>query len=122
MIKRNWQFYYASKHVWQTIKLSRHLPEDVRTTAIDPCIQTNGYALHPENLMVTMLSDSRKTVRARAVELIKKALPNGEERYGMAPYYGGANGSALTKSNDAKLGASWAAWKVDIWHKCRRTS
>ena len=73
MINRNWQFYFASKHVWQSVKLSRYLPEDIRTAAIDPYIQINGFAPHPENILVSMLADTRKSIRRRAVELIKEA-------------------------------------------------
>ncbi|KAK3909522.1 Transcription antitermination protein NusB [Frankliniella fusca] len=80
MIKRNWQFYFAIKHVWQSIKLSRYLPEDIRAVAIDPYIQLNGYALHPENMLVTMLSDSRTAVRKRAVELIVAARSNPQQQ------------------------------------------
>ena len=47
MIKKNWQFYHSSFHVWETIRESRFLPKKLREAAVDPCIQTNAFALHP---------------------------------------------------------------------------
>ena len=79
IIKKNWQFYHSSFHVWETIRESRFLPKKLREAAVDPCIQANAFAMHPKNLLMTMLVDYRQEIRRQAVDIIKKARQNQKE-------------------------------------------
>ena len=67
MIKKNWQFYHSS------FRESRFLPKKLREAAVDPCIRTNAFALHPENLLMAMLVDSRQEMERQAVDIVKKS-------------------------------------------------
>jgi hypothetical protein len=51
------------------ILLSRYLPRRHRT-AVDTVIQKNGYYAHPENMLVSMATDRRPTIRKKAADLI----------------------------------------------------
>jgi hypothetical protein len=71
-IKTNSSCKDAARHLWKLIRLSRSLPDDVKTV-IDPVIQRNAYAAHPENLMLSLLSDDRPHVRELALRRVLKA-------------------------------------------------
>ncbi|KAK3929311.1 Defensin [Frankliniella fusca] len=77
-VKVNWQFYNSSLHVWSMIQFSRYLPRKYREI-VDLTIERNAYALHPENLLIAMLRDSRTTVRKSAVTMIKEARERDED-------------------------------------------
>ena len=79
IIKKNWQFYHSSFHVWETIRESRFLPKKLREAAVDPCIQANAFAMHPKNLLMTMLVDYRQEIRRQAVDIkcLHNPLPSG---------------------------------------------
>lgn len=62
----------GSKNLWKLIKNSRYLPAEFKLI-IDPVIQRNAYFAHPENLLLSMLSDKNKTVRELAAKRILKA-------------------------------------------------
>ncbi|CAH1110315.1 unnamed protein product [Psylliodes chrysocephalus] len=62
---------YGAKHLFDTIKRSRYLPLELKHV-IDPVIQSNGYFGHPENMLLTMLTDERKFIRELAVRRIIK--------------------------------------------------
>ncbi|CAH1113740.1 unnamed protein product [Psylliodes chrysocephalus] len=62
---------YGAKHLFDTIKRSRYLPLGLKNV-LDPVIQRNGYFGHPENMLLTMLTDERKTIRELAVRRIIK--------------------------------------------------
>ena len=62
---------YGAKHFFDTIQLSRYLPQDLKDV-IDPVIQRNGYFGHPENVLLAMLADSKKTIRELAFRRIMK--------------------------------------------------
>jgi hypothetical protein len=62
----------GSKHLWQTIKLSRYLPASLKKI-IDPVLHRNGYFAHPETLLLGMISDERKHIRELGLRRIMKA-------------------------------------------------
>lgn len=64
--------YDGAKHLWKAISASRIFPDTV-TTIIDKVFTDNGYFAHPENLLLSMLVDSRKHVRELAARRIQKA-------------------------------------------------
>ncbi|CAH0555113.1 unnamed protein product [Brassicogethes aeneus] len=62
---------YGAKHLFDTIQLSRYLPQDLKDV-IDSVIQRNGYFGHPENMLLAMLADTNKTMRELAFRQIMK--------------------------------------------------
>jgi len=60
------------KHLHKMIKLTRHLPNEVKAV-IDPVIQRNAYFAHPENLLLAMAADERPHIRQLALRRIIKA-------------------------------------------------
>jgi len=52
----------GAKHVFDTITKSRYLSDELKNV-IDPVIQRNSYFGHPENILLTMITDDRKFVR-----------------------------------------------------------
>jgi hypothetical protein len=71
-IKLKPQCYHGAKHLWKLIKLSRFLPENIRSI-VDSCIQRNAYFAHPENLVLAMLADENGEIRQKAYEAIRSA-------------------------------------------------
>ena len=65
----------AAKHLWSTIHLSRYLPAELKEV-VDPVIQRNGFFGHPENLLLTMITDERKHIRELGLRRILKARSN----------------------------------------------
>lgn len=62
----------GGKHLWALISRSRYLTTDLKSV-IDPVLQRNSYFGHPENLLLTMLSDNEKHIRELALRRILKA-------------------------------------------------
>ena len=52
----------GSRHLWLMIHKSRYLPQDL-LDIIDPVIQRNAYFGHPENILLTMITDDQQHVR-----------------------------------------------------------
>jgi hypothetical protein len=95
----------GAKHVFKTIKLTRYLPENLKQV-IEPVINRNGFFAHPENVILSMLGDSRRNIRKQAVDHIlrvrKKRKPEKEVRKFTVP-----------KINfDAKSYQSIVQWKT----------
>ncbi|KAE8741305.1 hypothetical protein FOCC_FOCC013159 [Frankliniella occidentalis] len=81
-VKVDCKFYNASLHVWRKIRLSRYLPKKLKAI-VDPVIERNAFALHPENLLVTMLRDTRQQVRQRSVTMLLKARQADQKNLGV---------------------------------------
>ena len=62
----------GGRHVFQAIVKSRYLSKDLRDV-VDPVIQRNGYFSHPENLLLSMLTDDRPIIRKLGLRRIMKA-------------------------------------------------
>ena len=62
----------GARHLWNTIKLSRYLSSELKAV-IDPVIQRNGFYGHPENIILSMISDKRPHVRKLGLLRIMKA-------------------------------------------------
>ena len=71
-VKTNSSCKDAARHLWTLIQLSRSLPDDDKTV-IDPVIQRNAYAAHPENLLLSLLSDDQPHVQELGLRRILKA-------------------------------------------------
>ena len=61
----------GAKHLYQTIALSRYMPQELRDI-IDPVIQRNGFFGHPENILLAMLFDNNNNIRELATRRILK--------------------------------------------------
>ncbi|CAH1104499.1 unnamed protein product [Psylliodes chrysocephalus] len=62
---------YGAKHVFETIRLCKYLPDELKTI-VYPVIQRNGYFGHPENILISMLWDENSTIRKLSVLRILK--------------------------------------------------
>ena len=62
----------GSRHLWQTIRLSRYLPDDLRKV-VDTVLSRNGYFGHPENLLLGLITNDRKHIRELGLRRILKA-------------------------------------------------
>lgn len=58
-------------HLFHLIELSRYLPEDLRSI-VDPVIQRNGFFGHPENILLSMITDNRRHIRELGLRRIMK--------------------------------------------------
>lgn len=61
----------GARHVWKMIKLVEYLPNDLKQL-IRSVIQRNAFFLHPENLLLAMVTDPRVEVRTLGWRRIKK--------------------------------------------------
>ena len=71
-IKLQPQCYMGARHLWRMIQLSRFLPETERVV-VDKCVQRNAFFSHPENILLSMLTDDREEIRELAARRIKLA-------------------------------------------------
>lgn len=62
----------GAQHLWKTIQLSRYLSSELKAV-IDPVIQRNGFYAHPENIILSMMSEKRPHVRKLGLLCIMKA-------------------------------------------------
>lgn len=62
----------GAKHLFSIIKLSRYLTDELKAI-IDPVIQRNGYFGHPENILLSMITDERREIRELGIRRIIKA-------------------------------------------------
>ena len=72
----------GARHLFQTIYKSRYLSKKIKSV-IDPVIQRNGYFAHPENVLLSMLTDERKHIRELAMRRILRAR---SEKYGVRKF------------------------------------
>lgn len=78
-IKANSSYVNGARNVFETILCSRYLSDKLKTI-VDPIIQRNGYFCYSENLLLCMISDSRRNVRELAVRRILKARNNQNDK------------------------------------------
>lgn len=71
-IKASVYFSEGPKIVFETIRLTRYLPEHLQII-INPVIERNAYFAHPENLIVAMIMDERQHVRELGLRRVLKA-------------------------------------------------
>lgn len=62
----------GARHLFRSIQLSRYLSQDL-LDIIDPVLQRNGYFGHPENVLLSMISDERQNIRELGLRRILKA-------------------------------------------------
>lgn len=71
-IKRNSSCKDGVKHLYNTITRSRYLSHDLKSV-VDSVIQRNGYFAHPENILLSMLTDDWKHIRELAMRRILRS-------------------------------------------------
>ena len=62
----------GARHVFQLIRKSRYLTQDLKNI-VDPVIQRNSFFTHPENLLISMITDDRKHICELGIRRILKA-------------------------------------------------
>jgi len=62
----------GARHLWRTIHLSRYLSAELKQV-IDPVLKRNGFFAHPENLLLSMITDEKIHVRELGLRRILKA-------------------------------------------------
>lgn len=62
----------GSKHLWKLINSTRYLSDEL-LAIVDPVLIRNSYFAHPENLLLSMITDSRKHIRKLTARRILKA-------------------------------------------------
>ena len=65
----------GAKHIHYFITVTRYLAKKYKDI-IDPVIARNAYFAHPENVLLSMISDSRINVRQEAIDKIIQARIN----------------------------------------------
>lgn len=63
------------KHIFQSLRLVRKLPKNIQKI-VKPIIERNAFFCHPENVLLSMISDERPTIRELGWRRIKKAREN----------------------------------------------
>ncbi|KAH9628577.1 hypothetical protein HF086_010311 [Spodoptera exigua] len=69
----------GARHFWKLVYYSRYLPQELQSV-VDPVLRRNAFFAHPENLLLSMLSDEQKHVRELAARRILKARKPSEPR------------------------------------------
>jgi hypothetical protein len=72
----------GAKHLWQTIRKSRYLSDELKAL-IDPVIQRNAYFGHHENILLSMITDNRKHIRELGMRRILRAR---SQKYGIRQF------------------------------------
>jgi len=62
----------GARHLFMTIKNMRYQTDELKAT-VEPVIQRNSYFAHPENLLLSMMTDDRPHIRELALRRILKA-------------------------------------------------
>lgn len=63
---------YGSRHIFQYIQWTRQLPESVQNI-LRPSISRNAFYCHPENILLSMITDEDKAMRIAGYEKILHA-------------------------------------------------
>jgi hypothetical protein len=71
-IKYNSSCCDGARNLWFLTHNSRYLPDELKAV-VDPVIQRNAYFSHPENLLLSMLTDDDRKIRELACRRILKA-------------------------------------------------
>lgn len=71
-IKKDWQCTEGARHVFESIQRAKEVPKAYRDV-MHKYIQNNAYFAHPENVLLSMVTDERPQVRRLGIERIIKA-------------------------------------------------
>ena len=76
MIKKNWQVSHGSRNYFKAILLTRNLLKEhhpIYYNVAEKVFKDNGYFSHPENILLSMVTDENVEVRKKAICVIEKA-------------------------------------------------
>lgn len=71
-IKRHHSVKYGLKHVFKVIQTTRDFSDEIKKV-IDPVIGRNSFFCHPENMLLTMITDDRLLIRELGFRRVLKA-------------------------------------------------
>lgn len=71
-IKRYHSVKYGPKHVFKVVQTTREFSDEIKKI-IDPVIERNAFFCHPENMMLTMITDDRLHIRELGFRRVLKA-------------------------------------------------
>ena len=74
-IKKDNKCISGSKHIFWFIQSTRNLPLKL-LEKVKQSLEINGYFIHPEKILLTVLVDERRQIRHRVVEIILKVRMN----------------------------------------------
>src|SRR5258708_3696453 len=72
----------GSKHLWDTIQKCRDLSDELKAV-VDPVILCSGYFGHPENILLSMISNERRYIHELGMRRILRAR---SEKYGIREF------------------------------------
>lgn len=63
---------HGSRHIFQCIQWTRSFPDSVKVV-VHRSIQNNGFFYHPENILLSVLTDENRTVRSEGYRKVLEA-------------------------------------------------
>ena len=81
-IKSNPSCKDGAKHLWLSVQKSRYLSNELKKV-VDLVIQRNAFFAHPENILLSMITDECKTIRELGMRRILRAR---SEKYGIRQF------------------------------------
>lgn len=72
LVKSRPKAIHGSRHIFQYIQWTRVLPENARKI-VQKSVQYNGFFCHPENILLSMITDENKEVRIAGYDKILEA-------------------------------------------------
>lgn len=78
LVKREPQAVKGSRHLFTYIRWTRQMPQDVQRI-IHRSIQINGFYAHPENILLSMITDENKDIRTEGYKRIFDYRNNGDQ-------------------------------------------
>jgi len=76
----------GAKHLWMLANKSRYLPDYLKSI-VDPVIQRNAFFAHPENVLLSMITDERKSIRELGIRRIMKARSSKKPQRGIRIFH-----------------------------------
>lgn len=75
LVKDQPQGMHGSRHLFKYIQWTRQLPQDIQAV-VQRSIQINGFFCHPENILLSMITDANKEVRVEGYNKILDSRVN----------------------------------------------
>lgn len=78
LVKRQPQAVMGSRHLFTYIRWTQKMPQDVQRV-IHRSIQINGFYAHPENILLSMITDENKDIRSEGYTRILHSRNNADQ-------------------------------------------
>lgn len=79
LVKNQPQAIHGSRHLFKYIEWTRPLPKDMQEV-VQCSVQKNGFFAHPENILLSMITDEDKAVRVEAYDKIWQSRTRSAQR------------------------------------------